>query len=388
MDIVSTMYNIVHSEIKRRVPDWGWMTVTGVNPLRIKYDHETDPLDLTPDTMVPGLRVGDRVYVKIRSGEMPLILGRSINTTPVLPVPGENMLLDQTFSNPDVWEKSLGSSLVWSSSGGKNGGGTATITQTSTPANITLYSTASPYGNKLWRNPRVIPGHVYEMSVWVKSSTASSAIAAGIVYGFLSDNGTVITTPTIATGAIATPTAGTWYQVVSTVTAPEGATSLIFGPSMRSTYLSGSLTFSDPVVMLKPAVWTPFYATPATTSDITSSSATPISIISFNIDLVNGADYESLCAFTTWGSVSTDIVACELWINSFKLSSASMYSNSSQSIAGTSIRHSTSGIWSWGGGTGNFVGSMSFFRAVGSGIITTGLTDAVHRPFVKITRIK
>lgn len=41
---------------------WVWATVTAVSPtLAIQVDGDTDPLDITPDTLVSGLAVDDRV---------------------------------------------------------------------------------------------------------------------------------------------------------------------------------------------------------------------------------------------------------------------------------------------------------------------------------------
>lgn len=40
---------------------WRWATVTGVDPVRVRLDGETAPLDITPDVLGP-VRVGDRVW--------------------------------------------------------------------------------------------------------------------------------------------------------------------------------------------------------------------------------------------------------------------------------------------------------------------------------------
>ncbi len=77
MDILQTVYKIIREEISRWVPTWTWMTVTSTNPLRIKYDHEDEELDLEPDSAIGEVLVGDRVFVKMRSGETPVIVGRA-----------------------------------------------------------------------------------------------------------------------------------------------------------------------------------------------------------------------------------------------------------------------------------------------------------------------
>lgn len=40
-----------------------WATVTQTTPLRIRLDGETDPIPWTPDTLVAGLVLGNRVLV-------------------------------------------------------------------------------------------------------------------------------------------------------------------------------------------------------------------------------------------------------------------------------------------------------------------------------------
>lgn len=44
---------------------WTWATVTDTSPLRIQLDGESDELDVTPDTLVAGLAVDDRVWVQL-----------------------------------------------------------------------------------------------------------------------------------------------------------------------------------------------------------------------------------------------------------------------------------------------------------------------------------
>lgn len=44
-----------------------WGTVTGVGPLRVRLDADTDPMAMTPNTLVAGLEVGDRVHVALQN---------------------------------------------------------------------------------------------------------------------------------------------------------------------------------------------------------------------------------------------------------------------------------------------------------------------------------
>jgi hypothetical protein len=53
-----------------------WATVTQASPLRIKLDGDTDPLDITPDTLVAGLAVDDRVMVA-RFGRRLVVVGKA-----------------------------------------------------------------------------------------------------------------------------------------------------------------------------------------------------------------------------------------------------------------------------------------------------------------------
>lgn len=43
---------------------WTWATVTQASPLRIRLDGDTDPLDMTPQSLTGALRIGDRVWVQ------------------------------------------------------------------------------------------------------------------------------------------------------------------------------------------------------------------------------------------------------------------------------------------------------------------------------------
>lgn len=51
---------------------WAWATVTDDSPLRVQLDSDDAPLDVTPDTLVPGLVVDDRVWVQLVTNVNPL----------------------------------------------------------------------------------------------------------------------------------------------------------------------------------------------------------------------------------------------------------------------------------------------------------------------------
>lgn len=53
---------MIRKQVVDAVPTFRWATVTGANPLRIRFDGETDPLPITPDALV-NPPVGARVFV-------------------------------------------------------------------------------------------------------------------------------------------------------------------------------------------------------------------------------------------------------------------------------------------------------------------------------------
>ena len=67
------------------VSEWKWATVTDDSPLRIQLDGESSALAVTPDTLVAGLTVADRVWVQLVTNANParrhrrlVILGKSV----------------------------------------------------------------------------------------------------------------------------------------------------------------------------------------------------------------------------------------------------------------------------------------------------------------------
>lgn len=50
---------------------WSWATVTATGPLRIKLDGESTALAITPDTLVSGLAVNNRVWVQLVTNDDP-----------------------------------------------------------------------------------------------------------------------------------------------------------------------------------------------------------------------------------------------------------------------------------------------------------------------------
>lgn len=55
-----------------------WATVTQVSPLRIRVDGETTALPFTPDTLVTGLAVDDRVWIGFANNDDLAFLGKRV----------------------------------------------------------------------------------------------------------------------------------------------------------------------------------------------------------------------------------------------------------------------------------------------------------------------
>lgn len=56
---------LIQSRGPEKADKWLWATVTQADPLRIRLDGETTPLDITPDTLTRSLTVGQRVWVQL-----------------------------------------------------------------------------------------------------------------------------------------------------------------------------------------------------------------------------------------------------------------------------------------------------------------------------------
>lgn len=63
---------------------WSWATVTDDSPLRVQLDSDDAALNITPDTLVAGLAINDRVWVQLVTNANParrhrrlVIIGRA-----------------------------------------------------------------------------------------------------------------------------------------------------------------------------------------------------------------------------------------------------------------------------------------------------------------------
>lgn len=154
-----------------------------------------------------------------------------------------NLLVDPTFATANAWQMPASASL--SPTGGRSGGTCLTITADATNQNVYTANIQSG-GNPSRREymSRVVAGQSYRLSLWAKTSTASAALSVGILYGFVTETGTMSLVNTIAVTA-PTPVANTWVELSAIVTAPETAAYISFAATCRSTYTSGIATFSD-----------------------------------------------------------------------------------------------------------------------------------------------
>jgi hypothetical protein len=57
---------------------WGWATVTGLSPLRIRLDGESDPLPFTPDALAGPLAIDDRVWVALTTNDDAAVRARRL----------------------------------------------------------------------------------------------------------------------------------------------------------------------------------------------------------------------------------------------------------------------------------------------------------------------
>lgn len=110
-----------------------WATVTSVTPLRIRLDGESTALAMTPDTLVAGLVISDRVWVTFAvnaepgfAGRRAVILGVSGGTPAPAPPPSQfRTVADLTARNAltglyngyAVWREDLKGLNVYDGSG-------------------------------------------------------------------------------------------------------------------------------------------------------------------------------------------------------------------------------------------------------------------------------
>lgn len=61
--VLESARKIALDAVKKYSPTFQWAAVTSTDPLQITYDGRTEPLAVSPSTLVGGLVAGDRVYV-------------------------------------------------------------------------------------------------------------------------------------------------------------------------------------------------------------------------------------------------------------------------------------------------------------------------------------
>ena len=74
---MSNPLNLLLPSEQPRPDRWRWGTIWSLSPLRVRLDGDTEPLEGTPSRLVTYLAIGSRVYVHVRQGRTPVIVGVS-----------------------------------------------------------------------------------------------------------------------------------------------------------------------------------------------------------------------------------------------------------------------------------------------------------------------
>lgn len=74
---MSNPLNLLLPSDQDRPDRWRWGTIWSLDPLRVRLDGDTEPLNGTPSRLVTYLAIGSRVYVHVRQGRTPVIVGVS-----------------------------------------------------------------------------------------------------------------------------------------------------------------------------------------------------------------------------------------------------------------------------------------------------------------------
>lgn len=108
--VLESARKIALDVVKKYSPTFQWATVISVDPLHVTYDGRTDPLTVTPSTLVGGLVVGDRVYV-VTYMRRAVIVGRAggqatpaifrVDSTEITVPGGGSNYIARTISYPD-----------------------------------------------------------------------------------------------------------------------------------------------------------------------------------------------------------------------------------------------------------------------------------------------
>src|SRR5690625_435851 len=156
---------------------------------------------------------------------------------------GDNLLVDPGFESPEAWT-SL-NARTWKPDGGRSGGASAEVQGDG--AIRTFYNaSAGAAAGRTQYMVRVVPGTTYVLSAWYKTDSVVSAAAVGIVSGFVDEAGSQVQANFLA-GSATSPTANQWQQISVEVEAVDGASFMVFAPSVRANN-STLTTWSDPSV--------------------------------------------------------------------------------------------------------------------------------------------
>lgn len=158
-DFMADIAAMIRKQVMDAVPTFRWATVTSVNPLRIRFDGETDPLPITPDTLV-NPPVGARVFV-LHWMRRVTVLGRAggVPDTGWVEVPLRSGFSGQAGIVPAV--RRIGDTVHWSW-GISNAGLTASATHSvaDIPVGFRPNSTRSEYYGAISSNSAAAQGSI------------------------------------------------------------------------------------------------------------------------------------------------------------------------------------------------------------------------------------
>lgn len=72
-ELLAEVRRIAEQIVRRDGTNLRWATVTDTDPLRIRYDGETNPSIVPPQNLAAGLNIGDRVRVAKQDGQATII---------------------------------------------------------------------------------------------------------------------------------------------------------------------------------------------------------------------------------------------------------------------------------------------------------------------------
>lgn len=215
-----------------------WMHRTGAG-IATLYELTTLGWTLRPlsETIIPQIAIGTGTYGELAGTRL---LAKSVGAEKVVIGSFENLVQDPGgYSLGDFWSNTT----RVQAGAGRNGGNGLAYERSSTALNA-YNSTGTAI--KDFGIP-VVPGDRYKVSGWFKAATPNSGSTAVIQGHFYRADGSFITIAQNWAFAPA-PAAETWYPISVERDAPADAAFLRFAISKVSSYTTGALTVSEPLV--------------------------------------------------------------------------------------------------------------------------------------------